>query len=181
MSDIIDTNDDSIEVPVLELEYSKVLEIIKRVNIADSITIISMPDHVKNYTDREKKPISVIVDELIDYQREENSWRLKVLKVADITVEDNSIKFSDKTIFDSDRIIIISKMNSLFIIPGEKSIKEGNCQPNEIIKISNLISSQLFLLQFTDVKNEESDTYDLRVQFSLIDRTQVEDKHEDSN
>lgn len=163
--------DEMIEVPVLELEFENFIEICKKINLVDSITIFSMPNHVKAYSNREEKPVSDLVMELLDYQKEENAWRLKVHKVQELSTIDNTIKFLDKTIFDSSRIIIISKMNSAFIIPGEQSIANGNCQPNEIIKLSNLISSQLFLLQFKDVKDRESDKYDLKIEFNLINKS----------
>ena len=163
--------DEMIEVPVLELEFENFIEICKKINLVDSITIFSMPNHIKTYSNREEKPVSDLVMELLDYQKEENAWRLKVHKVQELSVIDNAIKFLDKTIFDSNRIIIISKMNSAFIIPGEQSIANGNCQPNEIIKLSNLISSQLFLLQFKDVKNSESNKYDLKIEFNLINKS----------
>ena len=163
--------DEMTEVPVLELEFENFIEICKKINLVDSITIFSMPNHIKTYSNREEKPVSDLVMELLDYQKEENAWRLKVHKVQELSVIDNAIKFLDKTIFDSNRIIIISKMNSAFIIPGEQSIANGNCQPNEIIKLSNLISSQLFLLQFKDVKNSESNKYDLKIEFNLINKS----------
>ena len=171
--------EETVEVPVLELEFENFLEICKKINLVDSVTVFSMPNHVKTYTDREKKPVSDLVMELIDYQKPENEWRLKVHKVQELAVDNDSIKILDKTISDAARIVIISKMNSAFIIPGDKSIKSGNCQPNEIIKFSNMISSRLFLLQFNDVKEEGSNNYNLRVEFNLINRTSIEDKHED--
>lgn len=171
--------EDTIEVPVLELEFENLVEICKKINLVDSVTVFSMPNHVKSYSNRDEKPVSELVMELIDYQKEENEWRLKTHKVQELVVTDNIIKILDKTIYDAARVVVISKMNSVFIIPGEESLKSGNCLPNEIIKLSNLISSQLFLLQFKDVKEEGSNNYDLRVEFALINRTQVEEKHED--
>lgn len=172
-------NEESIEVPVLELEFDKFLEICKNINIVDCITVFSMPNHVKSYADREKCTIGDLVMELIDYQKEENEWRLEKHKVEELTIIDNSLRFLDKILFDSPRIVIISKMNSAFIIPGEQSIKEGKCLPNQIIKFSNMISSQLFLLQFKDVKREDESGYDLKVDFNLINRTRVQEINED--
>lgn len=171
--------ENTIEVPVLELEFNKLCEVLSKINLVDAVTLISMPNHVKSYADRDANPIDKLVMEIIDYQKEENSWRLKELKIQDITVESDNIKVAGKTIFDSNRVIIISKLNSVFIVPGEKSLAEGNCLPNEIIKLSNLISSQLFLLQFNDVKEENSESFNLKVEYRLINRTGVSNTHED--
>lgn len=165
---------DTIDVPVLEIEFGSLLNICRKINIVDCITVFSMPEHLSQYADKEQMPISDLVLKLIDYQKEENKWRLKEHKVMEIDASDNSIKVLDKMILDAYRIIIISKMNSVFIIPGEESIKNGNCAPNEIIKLSNLISSQLFLLTFNDVKNENGDGYDLKINYKIINRTSIE-------
>lgn len=171
-------NEDTIEVPILELEFENLVEICKKINLVDSVTVFSMPNHVKTYSNHDEKPVSDLVMELIDYQKPENEWRLKTSKVQDLGVNDNSIKVIDKVISDAGRIVVISKMNSVFIIPGEESIKSGNCQPNEIIKLSNMISSRLFLLQFNDVKEEGSDNYNLRVEFNIISGTSAEENNE---
>lgn len=172
---------DTIEVPVLELDFEKFLELSKKINIIDCITLFSMPNHVKSYSNQETTPVGDLILELIEYQKEENEWRISKHPVQNYSVENNTAKFLDKTITDAARIIIVSKMNSVFIIPGEDSIKNGNCQPNQIIKLSNLISSQLFLLQFKDIKEEGSENYDLQVEFALIDRTNVKEKHDDTD
>ena len=72
-------------------------------------------------------------------------------------------------------------MNSIFIIPGENSIKNGNCLPNQIIKLSNLISSQLFLLRLNDVKDEETGKFNLQADFAMIERNFETTKDENSN
>jgi len=172
---------DTVEVPVLELTFDKFLELSKKINIIDCITLFSMPNHVKTYSDPEKTPIGDLILELIEYQKEENEWRISKHPVQDYTIENNTAKFLDKSITDAARVIIVSKMNSVFIIPGENSIKNGNCQPNQIIKLSNMISSQLFLLQFKDVKEEDSEKYNLQIEFALIDRTNIKEKHDDTN
>ena len=174
-------NEETIEVPVLELEFEKFLEICSKVNLVDCILEFSMPNHLNSYSDREKAPIATLIEELLEYQKPENSWRVTELKVVEFAIKEGAITYRDKTIFDANRIIIVSKLNSAYIIPGEKSIKEGKCQPNQIIKLSNMISSQLFLLQFKDVKEENSDKFDLRVEYALINRTDAKEKHEGSN
>lgn len=173
--------EETIEVPVLELEFEKFLDICSKVNLIDSILEFSMPNHLSAYADREKSPIANLVQELLEYQRPENSWRVNEHKVVEFTIKDGAIYYQDKIIYDASRIIIVSKLNSAYIIPGEKSIKEGKCQPNQIIRLSNMISSQLFLLQFKDVKEEDSDKFDLRVEYALINRTDAKEKYEDSN
>lgn len=178
-TEINDTTQAEIEVPVLEIEFNDFLKICEKINIVDSGAFISMPNHSKSYSDKENVHIKDIVTELLNYQREENKWRLTPFTLCDVETTSESFKIGNKTLFDSSRIIIISKMNSAFIIPGEKSIAEGGFLPNEILKVSNMISSQLFLLRFTDVKNEEQDGYDLKIQYSLIDRTAIQDNHED--
>lgn len=161
---------ETVDVPVLEVEFDKFIEISEKINLVDSLSLISMANHVKDYSNREKYPIVDLVNELLECQKEENNWRISNHTVVEYQNNENKIQFLDKTICDAGRIIIISKMNTVFIVPGEKSIKEGNCQPNQIIKLTNLISSQLFLMKFRDIKQEDGDGFDLRVEYALISK-----------
>lgn len=175
------TTEETIEIPILELEFEKFLEICEKVNLVDSILEFSMPNHLNFYSDREKAPIANLIEELLEYQKPENAWRVTEHKVIEFAIKDGAINYLDKIIYDANRIIIVAKLNSAYIIPGEKSIKEGKCQPNQIIKLSNMISTQLFLLQFKDVKEENSDKFDLRVEYGLINRSKEKEKNESSN
>ena len=118
---------------------------------------------------------------LLDFETEENSWRVNQKTVVDLSTQGNKVIIGDKTLFDSNRVIIISKLNSAYIVPGERSIKEGGFMPNEIVKLSNLISSQLFLLRFSDVPDEKNGGFDLKVEYSLIDRTRIQSNHATQN
>jgi hypothetical protein len=169
MSDIEET----VEVPILEVDFTNFITICEKINLVDSVAIISMPNHVNEYASHEKTSVSDLMNILIEYQKEENKWRLKENKVVELAVGSDFIKVGEKTIYDSPRVVIVSKMNSAYVIPGERSLKEGGFQPNEIIKLSNLISSQLFLLHFVDVPKEDNN-YDLRIEYSLINKNTKE-------
>lgn len=161
---------DTVEVPILEVNFENFLKICEKINIVDSITSYSMPNHVKEYATSEKYPLADLMNMIIDYQRPENEWRRKEYKVVDMINNGEFIQIGEKTIYDAERIIIISKMNSAFIIPGEKTISSGKFMPNEIIKMTNLISSQLFLLNFRDDPSEDGNSYNLKVEYSIINK-----------
>ena len=169
------------EVPVLEIDFAKFLQICEKINIVDSCKFFSMPDHAKKYSDRTIMPISELMTMLLDFEKEENSWRAVQKTVQDLNAVDGKIIIGDKILFDSNRVIIISRLNSAYIVPGERSIKEGGFMPNEIVKLSNLISSQLFLLRFSDVPDEKNGGFDLKVEYSLIDRTRIQSNHATQN
>lgn len=173
-TETVENTETPMEIPVLELEFPKLVEICKKINIVDNVTYYSMPEHIKKYENREQYSIDTLINELFSYQSDENKWRLKDNKVVDFLCEDDCLKIADKTIYDSSRIIIISKINSIYIIPGERSIAEGNCAPNEIIRLTNLISSQFFLLRFSDIENEDKSGYDLKVDYVIIDRNKIQ-------
>lgn len=162
--------EDTIEVPILEVNFENFLKICEKINIVDNVTAYSMPNHVKEYATSEKFPIAELMNLLIEYQKPENEWRRKENKVVDLQNNGEYIQVGEKTIFDAERIIIVSKMNSAFVIPGEKSIKDGKFLPNEIIKMTNLISSQLFLLNFIDEPSDNNTSYNLKVEYSIINR-----------
>lgn len=162
--------EDTIEVPILEVNFENFLKICEKINIVDNLTTYSMPNHVKEYATPEKFPIAELMNLLIEYQKPENEWRRKENKVVDLQNNGEYIQVGEKTIFDAERVIIVSKMNSAFVIPGEKSIKDGKFLPNEIIKMTNLISSQLFLLNFIDEPSDNNTSYNLKVEYSIINR-----------
>ena len=171
-------NQETVAVPVLEIEFAKLLQICEKINIADSCTFISMPNHVKAYSNRETMHISELVKMLLEFEEPDNAWRLDRQTVVEMKSPSNSIILSDKVICDSDRVIVISKLNSVYIIPGERSIKEGNCKPNEIIKLTNLLSSQIFLLKFSDIPNENDGGYDLKVEFNMVQKPSAKSEPE---
>ena len=174
-------NQEIVAVPVLEIEFAKLLQICEKINIADSCTFISMPNHVKAYSNRETMHISELVKMLLEFEEADNAWRLDRQTVVEMKTSSNSIILSDKVICDSDRVIVISKLNSVYIIPGERSIKEGNCKPNEIIKLTNLLSSQIFLLKFSDIPNENDGGYDLKVEFNMVQKPSAKSEPEQDN
>lgn len=170
MSDIQET----VEVPVLEIQFDKLIQICESINIVDSVTLFSMPNHSKTYADRSQLPVSELISTLLSFEDEENKWRVNHKTVVDLVSRADHIQIGDKKIFDSERVVVISKMNSVYIIPGEQSIKRGGFLPNEVVKLSNLISSQLFLLRFKDIPNEKEGGFDLKVEYSLIDRKKIQ-------
>lgn len=174
-------NQETVAVPVLEIEFAKLLQICEKINIADSCTFISMPNHVKAYSNRETMHISELVNMLLEFEEPDNAWRLDKQTVVEMKNSPNSIILSDKVICDSDRVIVISKLNSVYIIPGERSIKEGNCKPNEIIKLTNLLSSQIFLLKFSDIPNENDGGYDLKVEFNMVQKPSIKSEPKQDN
>lgn len=174
-------NQETVAVPVLEIEFAKLLQICEKINIADCCTFISMPDHVKAYSNRENIHISKLVGMLLEYEEPDNAWRLDKKTVLDLKTTSDSIFLDDRAIYDSDRVIVISRLNSVYVIPGERSIKEGNCKPNEIIKLTNLLSSQIFLLRFSDVPNEKDGGYDLKVEFNMVQKPSAKSEPEQNN
>ena len=163
-------NQETVAVPVLEIEFAKLLQICEKINIADCCTFISMPDHVKAYSNRETVHISKLVGMLLEYEEPDNAWRLDKKTVLEMKTTPEAIFLDDRVLYDSDRVIVISKLNSVYVIPGERSIKEGACKPNEIIKLTNLLSSQIFLLRFSDIPNDKDGGYDLKVEFSMVQK-----------
>lgn len=163
----------TVQVPVLELEYDKLVEILKNVTDIDAVTTISMPNHVKEYATKDKITIGNLVNELVSYEQGgEHEWRLRrEWNVGGGTMVDGNIAIAGKTLYDAYRVIVIAKMNAVYIIPGEKSIKEKEFQPNEIIKLTNLLSRQLFLLSFEDVMaDDRPGGYDLKISLKRVDQ-----------
>lgn len=163
------SEEETISIPVMEIEYDKFVEICNKNNYIDSLTIYSMPNHSKFYSIREDFSIADLIQTLYDYNYEENSWRLEKKPVVDIKVQDNVIKFLDKQLFGAERVIILPKNNSVYIIPDEESIKNGGFKANEILQFSNLISVKMFLMKFIEEPNEDGTNFDVKIEYELVE------------
>ena len=172
MSDSSNTVEASEEmsIAVLETDFSELLKITKLVNFADSVDAISLPKHISHYSNNENIGLEQIIRELLEfYQNEDEKWRINSQRAVPIVTEDDSIKIPGKILHDAGRIVIISKLNSIFIFPGERSIKEGSAAPNEVIRLINMVATKSFLMQLTDVANENDTSLSLKVNFIPID------------
>ena len=164
----IKNEDEIIPVPVMETDFNELFKIIKLVNVVDSINLVSLPNHVSYYC-KEGSSLESTVREILSYYNNENDfWRIKESKVQPVSIENDTIRVADKVLFDAVKVVIISKLNSIFIFPGERSIKEGKCSANEVIRLINLIATKSFLMQFTDIEDEKTKENKLHVDFVPI-------------
>ena len=83
------------------------------------------------------------------------------------------IKFLDKQLFGAERVIILPKNNSVYIIPDEESIKNGGFKANEILQFSNLISVKMFLMKFVEEPNEDGTNFDVKIEYELVERKKM--------
>lgn len=164
----IKNEDEIIPVPVMETDFNELFKIIKLVNVVDSINLVSLPNHVSYYC-KEDSSLESTVREILSYYNNENDfWRIKESKVQPVGIENDTIRVADRILFDAVKVVIISKLNSIFIFPGERSIKEGKCSANEVIRLINLIATKSFLMQFTDIEDEKTKENKLHVDFVPI-------------
>lgn len=164
----IKNEDEIIPVPVMETDFNELFKIIKLVNVVDSINLVSLPNHVSYYC-KEGSSLESTVREILSYYNNENDfWRIKESKVQPVGIENDTIRVADRVLFDAVKVVIISKLNSIFIFPGERSIKEGKCSANEVIRLINLIATKSFLMQFTDIEDEKTKENKLHVDFVPI-------------
>lgn len=172
------TSEENIEIPVLETDFSEFFKVMSLINFADSMDTITLPKHSSNYTDSAKMPLEPLMKELLGfYQQEDEKWRINNNRAVPIVVEDNSIKLPGKTLYDAGRIIIISRLNSICVFPGERSIKDGSFAPNEVIRFINLVATKSFLMQLVDVLNPDEKLHSLKVNFIPIDNIQNENNN----
>lgn len=176
----IKNEDEIIPVPVMETDFNELFKIIKLVNVVDSINLVSLPNHVSYYCN-ENTSLETTIKEILSYYNSENDfWRIKESKIQPVGIEDDTIRFADKVLYDASKVIIISKLNSIFIFPGERSIKDGGCSANEVIRLINLIATKSFLMQFNDIEDENTKENKLHVNFIPIEEN-IKNNLENSN
>lgn len=168
------SKEEIISIPVMEIEWSTFVEICEKNNFIDTLIIYSMPEHSKTYSNRDKVGVSDLIQTLYDYSIEENAWRLEKKIIVDIKVENNVVKFLDKQLFGSERIIVVPKTNSIYLFPNEESIKNGGFRANEILQLCNLVSTKMFLMKFVEEPNEDGTNFDVKIEYELVKAKKVE-------
>lgn len=169
------SEENTVEVPILVIDFETLKNICSKVDIVDSYSVITMPNLSADYADSEKHSLGNLITTLMEYESDENNqWRIEKNVVQQIQITENGINIGPILIQDVEKIIVVSKINSLYIIPGKNTIVSKAIKPNEILRLSNFISTRMFLMQFNDVKSKQKENgYDLNISFSLIDKENI--------
>ena len=167
MSDIEET----VEVPILEVDFTNFITICEKINLVDSVAIISMPNHVNEYASHEKTSVSDLMNILIEYQKEENKWRLKENKVVELAVGSDFIKVGEKTITYRFKGGKISDFSEGLNKRGNGIIKSS------IIGVSKDESALLLESLKTGEENKlilENDSLNLAIDLGMVQKIQGE-------
>lgn len=150
------------------ISFETLLKIVKGTDKIGSLYMFSMPNHIKTYiSDVEKTTQSIFSI----FENEDERWRVKSASNVDIKSNDESIVFGpNNTILDADLCICMPIVNSIFIIPGPKSIEAG-WDVTKIVQFTNLVSLTPMLLRLTDVEDEENPpNHKISVSYEVLEK-----------
>ena len=162
-------NKEGIEVSALQITFENLKKICAKATYADECSLVAMPFQTSIYADTTQYTTGSVLNLIIEYENEDNPWRITKKVVQQIKSDENSIIIGDIKIVDAEKIIVVSKLNSIFILPGSETIKNKFVNPNEIIHLTNLISTAAFLIKFEDVADKESNDINLKINYLKIE------------
>lgn len=166
-------NNEAENVVIHALEFNTFIDICTRATVADLSNTYTLPDLGKKFIEKGEADF---IQMLANYhENEDEKWRIRKDKVLNIQSNGSEFKFGDKTLLDSEAIYVIPKINSIFVIPGERSIKEGRCSPVEVYQFTNLISTEPMLIRFTNLEREGAKP-SLSMNLQIIQRNKDKEK-----
>lgn len=137
---------------IQSVSFDTFLKIVKDVNLIGTAYFYSMPNHIKTYA----KDVEGTTQSIFSiFENEDERWRVKSIKQLHTNVTENSIQFGDFTILDSDLCLCMPMINSIVLLPGQKSIENG-WDVTKIVLLSSMISMTPMLLRLTDIEDEEN-------------------------
>ena len=166
------TNDSQEEIKkfyIQSVNFETFMRIVAEVNMADSIYLYNMPNHIKTYAKDVNETTKAIFN---IFENEDEKWRAKAAKNVQIQISESGISFSNMNIVDCEMCLCMPIINSIILIPGPKSIEMG-WDVTKIVQFSNLISMTPMLLRLTDVEDENnSSNHKISVSYEVIEKKQ---------
>lgn len=133
------------------IAFDSFLKLVNKASMIDLCNTYQLPDLAEKFIKKEDD--SGFIQMLANYHNsEDDKWRVKKQKLLKIELAEDSFKFGEKKLFDAKIIYVVPKFNSIFVVPGERSIKEGSCSPVEAYQFTNLISTAPFLVRIVNIE-----------------------------
>lgn len=149
------------------ISFDSFLKLTSKASIIDLLNVYQLPDLADKFIDKDD---SEFIQTLASYHDDENEkWRIKKEKLLQIEKTEDSFKFGARTLFDSKVVYVVPKFNSIFLIPGERSIKEGSCTPVEVYQFTNFISTNPFLIRIQNIESPDGKV-GLSLNYEIIEK-----------
>lgn len=149
------------------IAFDAFLKLTRKASIIDLCNVYQLPDLAEKYiADDDGGFIQMLADY---HSNDDEKWRIKKEKLLNIVLTEDSFKFGSKILFDAKIIYVVPKYNSIFVIPGERSIKEGSCSPVEAYQFTNLISTSPFLIRMMNIEAPDGKT-GLSLNYEIIEK-----------
>ena len=136
------------------IAFDSFMKLVNRASIIDLCNVYQLPDLAEKFINKDDD--SNFIQMLANYHgSEDDKWRVKKQKLLKIKITEDSFTFGEKKLFDAKIIYVVPKFNSIFVVPGERSIKEGSCSPVEAYQFTNLISTAPFLVRIVNIESPD--------------------------
>lgn len=150
----MDKNENVHQMYVQQVDWKTFTPLIEKVTNVNRLYMYNMPNKAEKY-------VSEIVDliKTLDgyLSSPDEEWRVtnesNVLFKYD--KNDDTLYVGNWVITEPKLILCIPKLNSFFIVPGDKSTYKGSPNPTQIIQLSNCISVMPMLLCMREMPDEK--------------------------
>lgn len=156
------------------INFDAFMKLTTKATLIDLLNTYQLPDLADKLIEKDE---SDFIYMLAGYHNSaDDSWRIKKDKLVKIERSskadgdsDDNFTFGGRKVFDAKMIYVVPKFNSIFLVPGERSIREGGCTPVEVYQFTNLISTCPTLIRIKNVEAPDGNI-GLSLNYEIIDR-----------
>lgn len=136
------------------VDFETLKEITKKINFVHRCISYTMPSKASTYVGKDKD-LTSFIQTLMDYTNPENeeSWRVSKQWNLQYGFGEDFIQIGSMKLYDIEECIIIPQLQTVFIVPGEKSVK-GGINASTVITLNDLISTMPLVMEFLSVPDE---------------------------
>lgn len=161
-------------VNIQAVDFTTLKTMTERIGFVHRYITFNMPNKASTYV-QDSSNLSNFIQQMIDYTKSdsEENWRVEELKNVKYGNIEGGICIADnKTLFDVEKCLIIPKLQIVFVVPGEKSVKEGGFNAAHVICLIGLISTMPLMMKFDSVPDpNDSSKQALSVSYEIWERT----------
>lgn len=151
-------NNTGYQAHIQSLDFTTFIKVLERINVVKTLYNFQLPNKATSYI-KENESYAPFIQTLIDYTNPESDdfWRVCHTGPLPVKVESSSVTIGDRKLLDVAMCAVIPELQSVFIVPGDQSVKEGGFSASDAISLSGLISTTPLQMVFRSVPDEKDE------------------------
>lgn len=151
---------------VHQVQYKTLLSILEKVTDVNKTFVYTMPSKAQKYASSGFE----LINTLNEYIDGEQDWRIAKNTNVKLEVRDEKILIGQNNVISGTKLVLcIPRINSIIIIPDQKSLINGVKDPTKIIQLTNCISVMPLLVKLLDERDEnDAEKFILGMSYEII-------------